>query len=196
MKPCRRFLTLAALASSLALAGAAVPPEAVQAAAEDATDAVTERTIPVAPMDPDSTAGRIAFPIADWLEQRLGSGSDGLRLQLDAPMRALEQGPVVTVRFPGARLAAARPSRLFWALGDLAIAVTPRSGTAYDFEIALPPFIEQRNGRLEIGEGALSGTWRSDLEITTRLDLAVADLWLDEGGRAGSPVGSSIGRLP
>ena len=112
-------------------------------------------------VDPDSTAGRIVLSIADWLEKRVGFGSDSVRLALDAPMWAAERDGTVTVHLPGARLVEQTASLGQWVLGDLAIAVTPRSETTYDFETALPAAIDKRGERLTIGRGTIAGTWRS-----------------------------------
>lgn len=171
-----RILASALFAGALALAGALLPAAVALAAVGEGTSKPIARTIPIAPVDPASQTGRIVYAIADWLEQRLGSGSEGLRLALDAPMHAEEHDGTVTVHLPGARLAGPSPSSPHWTLGDLAIAVTPRSPTAYDFETALPPEFEHRNGRITIGESTVSGTWRSDLQATTRLDATVADV--------------------
>ena len=193
----RRILPSAAFACVLALAGAALAGTALAgtalpAAAEDGTLAPAARTIPVAPVDPAGMKGRIVFAIADWLEQRFGSGSDGLKLVLDAPMRAEERGGTVTVHLPGARLARRPKAEPEWTFGDLAIAVTPRSGTAYDFETALPSVIERRREGLTIGESAIAGTWRSDLGTTTGLDATAADLRLFKRKKS-APVLMSLG---
>ena len=171
-----RILAGAVLAGALALAGALLPAAAALAAVEEGTSEPTARTIPVAPVDSDSTAGQIVYAIADWLEQRLGAGSKGLKLTLAALMRAEEESGTVTVHLPGARLESKTDLSHYWALGDLAIAVTPRSGNAYDFETALPPVIDHHNGQLTIGDSAIAGTWRADLETTTSLDGALANL--------------------
>ena len=171
-------LTGAAFACALALAGMGFPVGEAAAAEGKGDPAPAARTIPVAPIDPASTAGRIVLAIAEGLEERVGSGSETVRLALAAPMRAEERHGTVTVHLPGARLTSAGDSRRHWELGDLAIAVTPRSETAYDFETALPPTIDRRNERLAIGENAISGTWRSDLETTTALDVAAANIRL------------------
>ena len=189
----RRIALSAAFACVLALAGTALP-----AAAEDGTLAPAARTIPVAPVDPAGMKGRIVFAIADWLEQRFGSGSDGLKLVLDAPMRAEERGGTVTVHLPGARLARRPKAKPEWTFGDLAIAVTPRSGTAYDFESALPSVIEKRRERLTIGESAIAGTWRSDLGTTTGLDATAANLRLfkrKDKRKESAPALMSLGAL-
>ena len=185
----RRIALSAAFACVLALAGTALP-----AAAEDGTLAPAARTIPVAPVDPAGMKGRIVFAIADWLEQRFGSGSDGLKLVLDAPMRAEERGGTVTVHLPGARLARRPKAKPEWTFGDLAIAVTPRGATAYDFESALPSVIERRREGLMIGESAIAGTWRSDLGTTTGLDATAADLRLFKRKKS-APVLMSLGAL-
>ena len=59
--------------------------------------------------------------------------------------------------------------------------MTPRSETAYDFEAPLPAAIDRGSERLIIGGGTVSGTWRSDLEITTRLVAEAGHLRLLEG---------------
>ena len=172
-----RLLASVAFACALGCAGAVFSSTTPAAAAEEeGASASAERTIPVAPVDPASTAGRIVLAFVDWLEQRGGSGPEALRLALDAPMRAEEQGGTVTVHLPGARLVRGAKSRPDWTLGDLAIAVTPRSATAYDFETALPPQIDLPGGRLRSSEGTINGTWRSDLEVATRLDVDAATL--------------------
>ena len=186
MEIARRTLAAAALACALA-AGMVFPPQAALAAVEEGAPeaaAPEGRTIPIAPVDPESTAGRIVHAIADKLEQWVGSGSENIRLTLNAPMWAEEQADTVTVHLPGARLAGPAPSGPYWELGDLAIAVTPRSETAYDFETALPASIDRRGGRFTIGESALSGTWRADLETTTRLKLTAADVRVFEGAES------------
>ena len=188
------FACALALAGT-ALAGTALAGTALPAAAEDGTPAPATRTIPIAPVDPAGMKGHIVFAIADWLEQRLGAESDGLKLALDAPMRAETAGGTVTVHLPGARLVRGRKSRAEWTFGDLAIAVTPRSASEYEFESALPPAIETRRERLTIGEGTVSGTWRSDLETTTRLEVAAADLGLFEGKRSPKTHTASLAAL-
>ena len=181
METARRALAAAALVSILALAGAVLPAAPALAALEEGAPAPPARTIPVAPVDPDSAAGRIVLSIADWLEERFGSGSDTVRLALDAPMWAEEQNGTVTVHLPGARLVEPSTPQVRWALGDLAIAVTPRGETAYDFETALPAAIDKQGERLTIGGGTVSGTWRSDLEITTRLEAEAENLEFHTG---------------
>ena len=178
----------AALACALALAGALLPAGAAHAEGAEGTPA--ERVIPVAPVDPATARGQIVLAIADWLDRRLGGGSQTLRLALDAPIHADERDRTVTVHLPGARLVDKSTLLLQWALGDLAIAVTPRSATAYDFETVLPPVIEHPEVRFTIGEGAVSGTWRSDLEIATKLDADARNILALEttGPAAGETV--------
>ena len=185
-----RILACAVLAGALALAGALLPAAAALAAAEEGTSGSTapeERAIPIAPVDPASRSGRIVYAIADWLEQRFGSGSEGLRLMLDAPMHAEERDGTVIVHIPGARLARSPKSKPELAFGDLAIAVTPRSETLYDFQSVFPAAIDGEHERLTIGEGAVSGTWRSDLETTTRLSVRTADIRLARSGKSEPP---------
>lgn len=194
-----RVLARAALACALALAAALLPAaEALAAIEEGATGVAASeaaaRTIPIAPVDPESTAGRIVHAVADKLEQWVGSGSKGLRLSLDAPMWAEERGGTVTVHLPGARVAGPAAAGPYWALGDQAIDVTPRSETAYDFETALPATVDHRDGRFTIGESSLSGTWRADLETTTRLTLSAADIRAFEGAESGPPT-LTLGRV-
>ena len=190
MESARRALAAAGLICVLALVGAVLPASAALAALEEGAPAPPARSIPVAPVDPDSTAGRIVLSIADWLEERLGSGSRTIRLTLDAPMWAEEANGTVTVHLPGARLMEPSAPLVEWALGDLAVAVTPRSETAYDFKAPLPAAIEKGAERLTIGEGTVSGTWRSDLEITTRLEANARTLRLHEG--TGSAAGETM----
>ena len=184
MRRTQRRLAGAALVCALALGSALFPAAPALAAAEEGESA---RTIPVAPVDPESAAGRIVHAIADWLEQRVGSGSDDLRLTLTAPMRAEEQDGTVTVHLPGAQLVGTATPDLVWALGDLAIAVTPRSETAYDFETAVPPLVEHPNGHLTVGAGTISGTWRSDLEVATTLSATLADFRAVAGSETAPP---------
>ena len=180
METARRTLGAVVLACALVLAGATIPATA-SASQEEGTAAPAARAIPVAPVEPESTAGRIVLSVADWLEERVGSGSDTVRLALNAPMWAEERNGTVTVHLPGARLVERSTPLVQWALGDLAIAVTPRSETAYDFEIALPAEVGKQGERLTIGAGTVSGTWRSDLEIATRLQADAENLRLAEG---------------
>ncbi len=200
-----RILARAALACALALAAALLPAGAAQAAVEEGAPAAAApalpaapdertipvapegRTIPIAPIDPESTAGRIVHGIADKLEQWVGSGSDNIRLTLEAPIWAEEREGTVTVHLPGARLAGHTAPGPYWELGDLAIAVTPRSATAYDFETTLPAAVDHRDGRFTIGESTLSGTWRADLETTTRLNLSATDIRAFESAAPGPP---------
>ena len=191
-----QILARAALACALALAVALLPDGAAQAAVEEGAPAAAApalpaapegRTIPIAPIDPESTAGRIVHGIADKLEQWVGSGSKGLRLFLDAPMWAEERGDTVTVHLPGARLARHRKDKPELTFGDLALVVTPRSEVSYDFETALPAAVEGESDRLTIGESTLSGTWRADLETTTRLNLGATDIRASEGAAPGPP---------
>ena len=192
METARRALAAAVLACALALVTAAIPAAAL-AALEEGTAAPAARAIPVAPVDPESTAGRIVLSIADWLEERMGFGSDTVRLALDAPMWAEEGGGTITVHLPGARLVEQSASLGQWVLGDLAIAVTPRSETAYDFETALPAAVDKQGERLTIGGGTVSGTWRSDLEIATRLKADAENLRLLEGEGAQAAETLSLG---
>ncbi len=180
MESARRTLAGASLACALTLAGAALPVSAALAALEEGAPVPAARAIPVAPVDPGSTVGRIVLAIADWLEQRFGSEAKALRLSLDDPMWAEQENSTVTVHLPGARLVEPSTSRLEWLLGDLAVAITPRDETTYEFAAALPPIFEGPNERLEIGEGSISGTWRSDLEITTRVEASANNLHLFE----------------
>ena len=195
METARRILAGAVFAGILALAAAMIPAAAALAALEEGRAAAAARTIPVAPVDPGSTAGRIVLPVADWLEQRFGSGSKDVRLKLDAPMWAEERDGTVTLHLPGARLVKPSVPLVEWVLGDLAIAVTPKGETAYDFESALPPAIDLKGERLTIGDGSVFGTWRSDLEATTRLEARAVDLWLLEGKGAAAVETASLGAL-
>lgn len=198
-----RILASAALAAAFAFAAALLPAGATLAAVEEGTPEVAAptlpvapegRTIPVAPIDPESTAGRIVHAIADKLEQWVGSGAKGLRLSLDAPMRAEEQGETVIIHLPGARLARHRKDKPELTFGDLALAVTPRSEVSYDFETELPAVVEGEFDRLVIDEGTVAGTWRSDLETTTRLTLDVAGVRLVKS-RKSAPPGLTLGAL-
>lgn len=197
MAAARRILAAAVLASVLALAGAAIPAAALAALEEGAAAPLepATRAIPVAPVDPDSMAGRIVLSIADWLEKRVGFGSDGVRLALDAPMWTAERDGTVTVHLPGARLVEQTASLGQWVLGDLAIAVTPRSKIAYDFETALPAAIDRQGERLTIGGGTVSGTWRSDLEIATRMEAEAENLRLVTGEGAQAVESLSLASL-
>ena len=82
-----------------------------------------------------------------------------------------------------------------WALGDLAVTVTPRGEATYDFETALPSEIDKGEQRLTIGEGTVSGTWRSDLDVTTRLEAKATDLRLSESKGARTVETVSVGAL-
>ena len=195
MESAKRTLAGAVLACALTLAGAVLPVSAALAAVEEGAPVPPARTIPIAPVDLESVVGRIVLGVADWLEQRFGSGSQGVRLALDAPMWAEEEDGTVTLHLPGARLVEPTTSQLEWALGDLAIAVTPSSEAAYDFETALPAAIHKGQERLTIGEGRLSGTWRSDLEITTALVVTAADLRFLEGEGSQAVETVSLGAL-
>ena len=172
-----------------------LPATAALAALEEGTPTPAARTIPVAPVDPGSTAGRIVLGVADWLEQRLGSGSEGVRLALDAPMWAEERDGTYVLHLPGARLVEPTVPLVQWELGDLAVAVTPRGEATYDFETALPPVIDKGEERLTIGEGTVSGTWRSDLDVTTRLEADATNLRLSEGKGARTVETLSLGAL-
>ena len=195
MESARRGLAAAGLLCVLALAGTVLPAAAALAALEEGAPTPPVRTIPVAPVDPASSAGRIALAIADWLEERLGSGSETVRLALDAPMWAEEQAGTVTVHLPGARLFEPSAPQVQWALGDLVVAVMPQGETAYDFEIALPPAIDKQGERLTIGDGTVSGTWRSDLEITTRLDAEAQNLRLHKGLESAAGETMTLGSI-
>ena len=195
MESARRTLAAAGLVCVLALVGAVLPASAALAALEEGAPASPARSIPVAPVDPDSTAGRIVLSIADWLEERLGAGSRTIRLTLDAPMWAEEANGTVTVHLPGASLMEPSAPLVEWALGDLAVAVTRVSETAYDFSAPLPAAIDRGAERLAIGEGTVSGTWRSDLEITTRLEANARTLRLHEGTGAAAGETMTLGSL-
>ena len=194
-KVARRTLAGAFLACALALAGAVQPAAASLDPDEEGGPTPAARAIPMAPVDPGSTAGRIVLGVADWLEQRLGFGSDSVRLALDAPLWAEGRGDTVTLHLPGARLVEPSVPLVQWALGDLAIAVTPRGQTAYDFETALPPAIDKGQDRLIIGQGTVSGTWRSDLEITTRLEANAANIRFLESRGSQAVEAVSVGAL-
>ena len=178
MQSARRTLAGAGLACALTLAGAVLPVSAALAALEEGAPVPAARAIPVAPVDPDSTVGRIVLGFAEGLEQHFGSGSNAVRLALDAPMWAEERDNAVIVHLPGAHLVDSADPSPQWTFGDLSVAITPRNDTTYDFEAALPPVIERPNQRLEIREGTVSGTWRSDLELTTKFEADAADLQL------------------
>ena len=195
MESARRTLAGAGLACALSLAGAVLPVSAALAALEEGAPVPAARAIPVAPVDPDGTVGRIVLGVADWLEQRLGFGSDSVRLTLDAPLWAEERDGTVTLHLPGARLVEPSTPLVQWALGDLAIAVTPRGQTAYDFETALPPVIDKGQDRLVIDQGTVSGTWRSDLEITTRLEADAANIRFLESKSSQAVETLSLGAL-
>ena len=177
MEETRRTTAGAIFACALTLAGAVLPVSAALAALEEGAPVPAARAIPVAPVDAGSTVGSIVLGIADGLERHFGS-SDDVRLALDAPMWAEEQGDTVIVHLPGAHLVDSVDSSPQWTFGDLSVAVTPRDDTTYDFEAALPPVIERPNQWLEIGEGSASGTWRSDLELATRFEAQATDLQL------------------
>ena len=195
MRTGKRILASAVLACALAFAAAVQPVKASLDTVEEGTPAPTARTIPVAPVDPGSTAGRIVLGVADWLEQHLGAGSDSVRLALDAPMWAEERGGAYILHLPGAGLLEPSVPLAQWALGDLAVAVTPRGEAAYDFEAALPPVIDKGEERLTIGEGTISGTWRSDLDVTTRLEADATNLRLSESKGARTMETVSLGAL-
>ena len=191
----KRTLAIVVLACALAFAAAVQPAAVALAAVEEGAPAPAARTIPVAPVDPGSTAGRIVLGVADWLEQRLGSGSKGARLALDAPMWAEERDGTYIVYLPGARLRESSVPLVQWALGDLAVAVTPQGEATYDFETALPPVIDKGEERLTIEQGTVSGAWRSDLEVTTRLEANAKNLRLSEGQGAAAVETVSVGAL-
>ena len=191
----KRILASAVLACALAFAAAVQPVKASPDTAEGSTPAPAARTIPVAPVDPGSTAGRIVLGAADWLEQSLGSGSEDVRLALDAPMWAEERDGTYILHLPGARLVEPSVPLVQWALGDLAIAVTPRGEATYDFEAALPPAIDKGGERLTIDQGTVSGTWRSDLDVTTRLEADATNLRLSESKGARTVETLSLGAL-
>ena len=191
----RPILAGAALACTLALAGALLPAGAATAeTAEDAPE-VTARTIPVAPVDPATGRGRIVLAIAEKLEQWFGSGADGVRLSLDAPMYAEEEGGTVTVHLPGAHISDTSDQGLDHAMGDLAIAVKPRGGPFFDFEADLPRALVHPRERVTVGEGTVAGTWRSDLETTTRLEASATDLRLFEGKPPAEALSGSVGAI-
>ena len=73
--------------------------------------------------------------------------------------------------------------------------MTPRSEIAYDFEAPLPVTIDKGRERLTIGGGAVSGTWRSDLEITTNLEANAANLRLFDGKGSDAVETMSLGAL-
>ena len=104
MESASRTLATAGLVCAFALGGAVLPNAAALAALEQDAPAPAARAIPVAPADPDSTAGRIVLSVADWLEKRFGSGSQTVRLALDAPMWGEEKAGTVTLHLSGARL--------------------------------------------------------------------------------------------
>ena len=195
MESARRILAAASVACVLALGGAVLPAAAALAALEEGTPAPPPPAIPVAPADPGTTAGRILHSVADWLEERFGAGSETVRLTLDAPMWAEEKDGTFTLHLPGARLVEPSTPLAQWALGDLAVAVTPRSETSYAFEAPLPAAIDKGPERLAIGGGAVSGIWRSDLEITTRLDAEATNLRFFEGTGAAAVETLSLASL-
>ncbi len=195
MRSGKRILAGAGLACALAF-GAAVQPAAVaMAAVEEGAPVSAARMIPVAPVDAGSTAGRIVLGVAGWLEQRLGSGSEGVRLALDAPMWAEERDGTYVLHLPGARLVEPTVPLVQWELGDLAVAVMPQGEATYDFETALPPVIGSGEQRLTIDEGKVSGTWRSDLEVATRLEADATNLRLFEGQGAAMAEAVTVGAL-
>ena len=195
MRTGKRILARAVLACALAFGAAVQPVNASLDTAERGTPAPAARTIPVAPVDPGSTAGRIVLGVADWLEQRLGSGSQDVRLALDAPMWAEERDGTYVLHLPGARLVEPTVPLVQWELGDLAVAVTPRDEATYDFETALPPVIDKGEERLTIDQGTVSGTWRSDLDVTTRLEADAMNLRLSESKGARTVETVSLGAL-
>ena len=195
MATARRALAAAGLVCVLALAGAVLPAVPALAALEEGAPTPAARSIPVAPVDPGSTAGRIVLSIAEWLEERFGSGSATIRLALDAPMWAEQENGTVTVHLPGARLTEPSAPLVQWSLGDLAIAVTPQGETAYDFDIALPDAIDGQGERVTVGAGTVSGTWRSDLETTTRLEANARNLRLHEGTGSAQAETATLGSL-
>ena len=195
MRTGKRILAGAGLACALAFAAAAQPATASLDTGAEGTSAPAARTIPVAPVDPASTAGRIVLGVAGWLEQRLGSGSQGVRLALDAPIWAEERDSTYVLHLPGARLVEPTVPLVQWTLGDLAVAVTPQGEAAYDFEAALPPVIDKGEERLTIDQGTVSGTWQSDLDVTTRLEADATNLRLSEGKGARAVETLSLGAL-
>ena len=143
----------------------------------------TPRAIPVMPADPESRAGRILYGIADRLEQWFGAESTEVRLILDAPMRAQEQDGTVTVHLPGARLLPVFPDHD--SLRNVSIEVTELAKDTYAFETVLGRATSAQNA-VEIDETAISGRWRADLGIPTRLNAVVSGIRLNETGGRGS----------
>ena len=181
MEAARRALAGIVLACALAFAGAVLAKSAALAALEEGTPAPAARAIPVAPVDPGSAAGPIVLAIAEWLEQRFGSDTKVLQLTLAEPMWAEEGNGTVTVHLPGTRLLEPNTSRLEWLLGDLAVAITPRDDTTYDFEAALPPIFEGPNERLKISEA--------------RSPARGGPIWRSRPGSRPAPITCSCSRL-
>ena len=148
------------------------------------------RAIPVMPTDPESRAGRILYGIADRLEQWFGPESAEVRLILEAPMRAQERDGTVTVHLPGARLLPVFPDRD--SLGNVSIDVTELAKDTYAFGTVLGRTTLAEKV-LEIGEIAISGRWRADLGIPTRLNSLLSDIRLNK--TAGDGALRNLGSL-
>jgi len=146
----------------------------------DREDRPVEAALSEPSQEPDTLAGRVVGGIADWLEQRFGSG--GVRFALAAPIRAEEDGDdAVTVHLPGARLVE-RDSGDAYAFGDLALEVTAEDDAEYGFNAALPLVVEKftgsgrADGRITVDDSEISGVWRSDLDGATALDATVSNV--------------------
>ena len=140
-----------------------------------------ESEIPgVASRETKDVSGQIASAISRRLEQWF-AGSE-FQFALAAPIRIEDAGDdTFKIHFPRARLVE-RDGGDEYSFGNLALAVTPQSDTEYRFDTALPTVVQiftgggRDYGRIAIGDSAITGLWRTDLEMASSLEVVASDL--------------------
>ena len=147
---------------------------------EDGARESEGRILGVASRETEGESGQIASAISRRLEQWFATSE--FRFALAAPIRTEDSGDgTLTVHFPRARLVE-RDSGDEYAFGNLALAVTPQSDTEYRFDTALPTVVQMLTGRgrdygrIAVGPSAITGLWRTDLDMASSLEAVASEL--------------------
>lgn len=166
--------TQAAMPSSVApKPGVAVPPPAQMAQPK----APSRHDLPVAEVDPRSTAGRILRDVVDTIETAL-AGDEDVVVAVSKPVTAVQKGEMVSIVFPGLTLTDVDSTL---EVGDLVLDVTPKPDEHYAFSLALPGQITGytegvANERLTMKAEPVTGVWARPLGGVTRFYMNLRDI--------------------
>ena len=144
------------------------------------------------------TARQVRDAVVAALEDFAKAHPDAPRLVTSEPISAVEKQGRVTVTFADARFMFDKRDGLY--LGTVALTVTPGDDDQYPFVLHLPNRIEARErdkivGVIAMERIAVAGTWLSDLEVFTDLDVALRGLRLDVGDAKDRVTVSTLGSL-